>query len=866
MMRTLSTLPSGILQPRQGRHDRSPGREPGVTTRAGVATASSKPSASRLWRDAEGLDEVGSGRLFRFPTACAVGYGYAAPHGAERRGLACCGRLLALVLISSLASAAGPALARLEPPGAQRGTAVRLELVGAGLDGELKVHSQVPGAITPLTPEGPGMRRRPYLLEVSPEAPVGAYPIRVETEEGVSNVLLFAVGSFPETVEEESEFEEHIPLNDSAGSAQGITLPVTVNATLSGPDKDVYRVDAKAGQRLDIEVESSRIGSAVDPILEVRDAGGRTLARNNDARGIGTDARISFTAEGAGPLFVSVHDASFKAQGRNHYRLKVGQFQYAELAFPLSGRRGEATQVELSGGSLAEPQTVSISGDGDWAALQPKGEHVSSPVRFPLTREAHVLESEGSTLEPEVIVDGRIAQAGEHDSYTLGVKAGESWLIQARAAATGFSDLYALLTLRDQSGKKLGSAGDQEPDEPLSNLRVNNDLPGDPYLLIDIPEGVEELQISIEDLLGRGGDGYGYQLSARQQPADFTLTMLTPYINVPLRGSSTITVNLDRRGYMGKVDLEVEGAPEDVVVTGGHIAAEFGGMTTARESRRGLLTLSPKPGAKLGPMELQVYGVAVNDKGEKIRRKAEYAEAMAATYGGLTGRVAEEEAAVLEVVSPRHVRLIQGMTHDIQFAFSGRRPGVRPTDVVSVTNTPSVGNLRIIGGGKIKKGDTKGVFHLNTTMGTPAMTFDLPLTADTMVAGRKQTIVSPAIVFEVVQGYEVDPPAGPVTIEPGKEALISGQFRREPDFNSPVTIKASNLPNGVTCSEAVLSGEASRYKLECSAEKDASAGEYAVELAATSYLAARDTEEVPYNIPPVEAELRIGGARMAGSR
>ena len=782
------------------------------------------------------------------------------------RGAACCARAVSLIFAVSCAYSAGPALARLEPPGAQRGTAVRLELVGAGLDGELQVHSDVPGALTPLTPDGPGTKQRPYLLEVSADAPVGAYPIRVETEAGVSNVLLFAVGSFTETVEEESEFEEHLPLNDSSDSAQEITLPATVNATLSGPDRDVYWFNAKAGQRLDIEVESKRIGSAVDPILDVRDASGRVLARNNDARGIGADSRISLTAEVAGKLFVSVHDASFKAQGRNHYRLKAGQFQYAELAYPLSGRRGEATEIELTGGSLTEAQILSVSGDGNWANLQPLGEHVSSPVRFPLTSEAHAFEGDGALLKPEVIVNGRIAVAGEIDSYTLNVESGESWLIQARAAATGFSDLYALLTLKDQTGKKLGSAGDQEPAEPLSNLRVNNDLPGDPYLLIEVPDGVERLDISIEDLLGRGGDGYGYQLSARQQPADFTLTMLTPYVNVPLQGAATISVNLDRRGYMGKVDLEVEGAPDDVIVTGGHIAAEFGGMTTARESRRGLLTLSPKPGAKLGPMELEVYGVAVNEKGETIRRKAEYAETMSTTYRELTGRVAEPEAAVLEVISPRRVRLIQGMTHDVKFSFSSRQPGVRPTGVVNLSNTPSVGNLRVIGGGKIKKGDTTGVFHVNTTMGTPAMTFDLLLTADTMVAGRKQTIVSPAIVFEIVQGYEVDPPSDPVTIEPGKGALISGEFRRQPEFDSPVTITATNLPNGMSCSQAVLSGEDARYDLECSAEKDASAGEYAAELAANSYLADRDTEEVPYNIPPVRAEIRIGGARMAGSR
>jgi hypothetical protein len=98
--------------------------------------------------------------------------------------------------------ATGPTLTRLEPPGGRAGSTVRLDIVGAGLTGEMKITGAVPGSFTPLTVNEGGDRMRPYLLELDKNAKTGVYPLRVETAEGLSNILLFTVGSFPETTEE----------------------------------------------------------------------------------------------------------------------------------------------------------------------------------------------------------------------------------------------------------------------------------------------------------------------------------------------------------------------------------------------------------------------------------------------------------------------------------------------------------------------------------------------------------------------------------------------------------------------------------------------------------------------------------------
>jgi hypothetical protein len=232
----------------------------------------------------------------------------------------------------------------------------------------------------------------------------------------------------------------------------------------------------------------------------------------------------------------------------------------------------------------------------------------------------------------------------------------------------------------------------------------------------------------------------------------------------------------------------------------------------------------------------------------------------------LPTHVSEALPASLEVVSPRKVRLIQGMVHNIEWEFQPGSSDLRPVEPVNVGATPIVGNIRVLGGAAIKKGQMKGLFELYTTMGTPEMTFDLTLSAETMVNGRKQTIYSPMILFEIVQGYSIEPPTEPVRLEPKGTTVISGTFQRDPEFTSVVKVKATDLPLNVSCGEAVLEGDAREYRIECSAGANVESGDYPIQLAATSYLAGRDTQQTPYNIPPVTAALTVKGPAMAAER
>ena len=773
--------------------------------------------------------------------------------------------LPAIALTTSAALRAEPTLRRVDPPGAQRGAAVRLVLDGNGLGDKVQIRSGIPGSMTELSADGPA---REFLLEVDGTAAPGVYPLAVQTKDGLTNTWLFSVSGFPEAVEEEAR-ARRVRQNDTAKDAQPIETPRVINGTLTEADRDLYAVSLEAGEPIVFEVEARRLGSAIDPVLAVWAPDGSLVARSNDSAGIGQDARVPVKAPVEGTYTVEVHDARFSKQGRNFYRLLAAPIEFAEEIFPLGWTMGEPAEVELSGGTLSRPRRVTV--DGTTAALP--GTRGGLPMPFLRGRDPETIESrseKGRRLAGGTVVNGRISQAGEIDRYRLSVRPGEEWMIETQAAILGTSQLYTLLVVRDQEGRKLGSAGDQPPEELLSNISTRAETFGDPALGLTVPEGVSELEVSVEDLLGRGGGGFGYRLVARRQSGDFILRLDDTHVNVPRGGSAAVSVTLDRRGFEGAIRVVAEGLPDGVVAEGGNIPAEFGGMTTQRNSRKGRLILNAAADAEPTFSKVSFFGEGVTPDGRIIRRPAltsrivtpvagsgQRALRLPGIAGSIDAVVADPAPAEIKLLSPRSLRLIQGLERDIEWTYQARQSGVQVISPVQLVNAPSVANLRILGGAKIKAGDPKGTFEMNTTMGTPAMRFDLVLQARVRHQGVDRTIYSPAIAVDIVQGYSVGAPQQPVEVSAGAEFSIDGSFLREPDFDSTVIVEASNLPVGVHCDARTIADSPERYSLQCRAEPDVVEGKHLVEITPQSVLAGRGKEAVPYNIKPVEAILVI---------
>ena len=84
----------------------------------------------------------------------------------------------------------------------------------------------------------------PFLVELKADVPVGLYPIRLTTADGLSNVMLFSVGMLPEF--EEVESKETKQLNDEIVTAGGRVLAVTaLGSTIAEARSRAYEAVAR---------------------------------------------------------------------------------------------------------------------------------------------------------------------------------------------------------------------------------------------------------------------------------------------------------------------------------------------------------------------------------------------------------------------------------------------------------------------------------------------------------------------------------------------------------------------------------------------------------------------------------------------
>jgi hypothetical protein len=673
------------------------------------------------------------------------------------------------VFVAGPLLAAAPVITELQPRGAQLGRPFTLTVVGREIPEGARIWSTMPASFTPLAPArdeprrmAPG-RAAQFLVEPDKTLQPGVYPIRLETPAGISNILLFAVGADPEYAEEESGPYSEPNRNDTIETAEPVTAtPVTINGTLNGPERDVYRVYGKAGERRVFEVEARRCGSAIDPVLRILDGAGNQLARSDDAPLAALDARLDFTFPREAYYYVEVHDARFSRQAQNFYRLKIGGASYADGIFPLGGRRGELVPVEFYGGNLAAPvkQTVDLRHVAEHLRLTKVGPFVFAVSDYPeLTEPVETIPVPG-------VVNGRLSEPGEVDRYRIAVEPGERLLVELQARELGTSRLEGVITVYDEAGRRITSAGDEPLPEDVFAVQGTSRTSNDPFLNVTAPAGTHRLTVTVEDLALRGGAEYPYRLMVSRESEDFELTVATPYVNVPSGGTAAVVVTAVRRGYDGPIQLSIADLPPGLKAEGGTIPREQVDANNARTlNRRGVLILSAEPGAAMAPRELIVWGEGVRADGTRLRRRAR-GVGMAVEVAGATAQGAVDRQrpltaswlgldlpaasttpppATLEVRQVKFTRMEEGDRYDFEYEWKLRTkdaqlPAELAVDVVGARD------IRVTA---FQKEGEKGSFSINTTKATEPARYDVIVRGRLRADGRDEDIYARPLALVV---------------------------------------------------------------------------------------------------------------------
>jgi hypothetical protein len=665
-------------------------------------------------------------------------------------------------LLPVLLVAGPPMISDLVPRGAQKGRSFKLAIVGRDIAAGAKVHSTLPATFTAMAPEK-GQMGAMFLVEPKSDVPVGVYPIRVETPDGISNVQLFTVGAFPELTEEESEPGSLPNRNDAMETAQPLPAAnVTVNGTLRGAERDIFRVQAKAGEKRVFEVEARRCGSAIDPVIRVTDGQGKLLARSEDAALAGLDARLEVTFPAAGYYYVEVHDARFSMQVANFYRLKAGQFSYPTEIFPLGGRRGTKTPVMISG--------TSVMADLGASPFVNLPDAATLPVQLAVSDAPEFDETVGRLTVPSVM-NGRLSKAGEIDSYKLAVEPGQVLMFEMQARELGTSRIAGVITVRDAAGKKLASAGDTSILLGAATVQFESRTSGDPYLRFEVPEGLREVTVSVEDLAERGGAGFGYRLLTRVSPNEFEVTVNTPYVNIPAGGSVAVPVSVDRRGYNGPVQIVLPGLPKGLRAEGGWIPEETLDPATAvvkSSSRRGVVVITAEPGVTLPLTEIAVVGEATLPDGQKISRRARELGMLVNVNGAVTQGVVDRQRGVtapwlsgslpvattvaptawLEVQLAKRTMKSEGEEYIFRYQWKSRRMGLEWPANLSVELLNAL-DTRMIDFKADENDKSTGTFMMTTTRNTLPTKYDLYVVGRLMVNGQLEEIPARPIQVEV---------------------------------------------------------------------------------------------------------------------
>src|SRR5580704_13392330 len=451
-----------------------------------------------------------------------------------------------LLVIAAMALEAQPVINDLQPRGVQKGRPFTLTLTGRNLGEGAKIRSSLPATFTLLAPENAGPmdegRTATFLVEPSGDLVVGAYPIRVETPDGISNIQLLAVGTFPEYLEDESRPGALVHSNDTIETAQTLPpAPLTLNGALQGPERDVFRIQAKSGEKQVVEVEARRLGSAIDPVLEILDASGKSLARSEDAPLLGLDARVAVTFPRDGYFYVVVHDSRYSTQAANFYRLKIGSYAYPQEIFPLGGRRGEVVQASLGAQKISvDLRNVDKNTRQVFVNLP---DSAVPPIPFAVGDDPETTAPVTDSIVLPVTINGRLSKPGQVDRYKVPVTPGQALAFRVQARELGTSKLMAVITAFDEKGKMLARSGDEPLADDVYNVNQSRTA-GDPMLRVKAPEGSSNVVVTVEDLALRGGANYAYRLNVQSVAQDFRVILNTAYVNVPAGGAAVLPVTV----------------------------------------------------------------------------------------------------------------------------------------------------------------------------------------------------------------------------------------------------------------------------------------------------------------------------------
>lgn len=501
---------------------------------------------------------------------CALTFQGAASGRFRKRGVLAAAGLAALLVLGAVAQAASPDLQTSVPRGGQRGTEVRVTFTGNRLDDVQGLLFHYPG-ITAKDIKAIDSKKVEATLVIAPDCRLGEHHIRLRCKSGTSYARTFWVSQFPNVDEVEP--------NDDFAKPQPIPLNVTVEGVAKSEETDYYKVTAKKGQRLSVEIEGLRINTlrnviAIDPFVSIYNKDRIELASADGSALLKQESIVSTIIPEDGDYIVEVRDSAY--QGRGRYRAHIGTFPRPTGVYPAGGKAGSEFEATLIGDPLGDyKQKVKLPGTGDEYQLFAARDGLlpPSPNRMRIANYDNALETEPNNSYKEASPSGALPRAfngvlqedGDIDYFKFSAKKGQRFRFQVYAQKIG-SPVDPVLYIYNAKMKGLGSSDDVSGSK---DSRIDFSCPAD-----------GEYFVRINDMLQKGGRDFVYRIETEEIKPSITVTMPemlrrdTQYrkqFAIPQGNSYAMLVSVARSGFSGDAVFEMPKLPAGVTWESGTI-------------------------------------------------------------------------------------------------------------------------------------------------------------------------------------------------------------------------------------------------------------------------------------------------------
>lgn len=471
-----------------------------------------------------------------------------------------------------------PFIQSIFPRGGRQGTEVEISIQGKYLGGAYKIRFSGTGVAGQVLDASESQVN--VLVSVSPDAPVGRRDLRVLTPRG-SFVQVFEVGGLPEQMEVEP--------NDDGSKASLLSLPVVVNGRISAGDYDHFRIRASAGQVLVFDVNSSRNGTRFDAVLSILDEKGQEIASQDDYY-FDKDPHVEYRFAQPGEYVVRVNGFREAGSPFSEYRLLMGELPSLSSVFPAGAQRGKSVELMVTGSNLEKVDALLLDHVPVQAEITKKGAQqfrvrMNIPANletgfYPLSVRAGSVEipnaltfaiSDGREialadepraapllLEPPLVINGRIRQPKQADSFWIDARAGEQYTFEGLAMRLG-NFLDPAITVYDSSGGIVAYMDETAPNG------FDKEPPSLDFYLVHTFERDGRYRIEMRDAGLRGRDNFVYRLSVGRANPSFEVAVLTNQVTVLPGQLAQLPVRVRRLGgWNTPIELCVEGLPEGV--------------------------------------------------------------------------------------------------------------------------------------------------------------------------------------------------------------------------------------------------------------------------------------------------------------